>query len=181
MSQALQILDQACVVAFPVVALLAARSDWSRFTIPNRLPVAIAGLWVLHAVLLLLQGEALASLVWSVGIALVVFLIGAGLFAANLLGGGDVKLLAAATLWAPLQFVLPFIAVVTVSGALLALAFLVPGFGNRPPDQAAAAGMAGNGSTAGLLMKRKTPYGVSIAVGSIAIALKLLNVLPAGG
>ncbi len=180
MSQALQILDQACVVAFPVVALLAAYSDWSRFTIPNRLPIAIAGLWALHAVLLVLQGEALASLAWSVGAALVVFLIGSGLFAASLLGGGDVKLLAAATLWAPLPFVVPFIAFVTVSGAVLALAFLVPGFGNRPPDQAAPAGAAGNGTAAGWL-KRKTPYGVSIAVGSIAITLKLLNVLPAGG
>jgi len=180
MPQALHILDQVCVAAFAVLAMLAARSDWFRFTIPNRLSAAIAGLWVLYALLLVLQHQPLMSLVWSIGIALTVFLIGIGMFAANLLGGGDVKLLAAATLWVPPDIINLFFLIVTVSGAALGFAFLLQRFGNRPQEEATVAASTSTTTIADRL-KRKTPYGVAIGIGCGVVALKLLNILPVGG
>lgn len=178
MPQALQIVDQLCVVAFVSLAAVAAYGDWFRFIIPNRVSLAVAGLWVVHAVVFALLHQSVAPVAWSAGIALAVFLIGFCLFAANVLGGGDVKLLAAATLWAPADFVTQFIMIVSISGAALGIVLLVPWIGNRPRDTAEWTPAAT--VTVGRL-KRKTPYGVAIAVGCGAIALKLLNVLPIGG
>lgn len=180
MPQALHILDQVSVVAFAAVTVLAARSDWSHFVIPNRLSLAIVGIWALHASLLIAQGHSLIPLAWAVAIALAVFLIGVGLFAANLLGGGDVKLLAAATLWAAPDHFPQLITIVTVSGAVLGLAFLVPGFGNRPQEEAASADLVRPTTALAGRFRRKTPYGVAIAIGSAVIALKLLNIFPRG-
>jgi prepilin peptidase CpaA len=180
MPQALHILDQVSVVAFAALALLAALGDWSRFTIPNRLSLAIVGLWAVHALLLVAQGRPLLGVAWAVVIALVVFLIGFAMFAAGLLGGGDVKMLSAATLWAAPDYALPFILIVTVSGALLGLAFLVPGLGNRPPDPAAddlPVDPTPSG-TATQRLGRKMPYGLAIAVGCVSVTLHLLS---AGG
>jgi prepilin peptidase CpaA len=186
MPQALHMLDQVSVVAFAALAVLAALGDWTRFVIPNRLSLAVAGLWVLHALFLVLLGHPVMFIAWAALSALAVFLIGFGLFAARLLGGGDVKMLAVATLWAAPDYVPQFILIVTVAGALLGLAFLMPGLGNDP-DQAAqtdggpadptSSGGSGGVVTAGRL-GRKMPYGLAIAVGCVAVTLNLLS---AGG
>jgi prepilin peptidase CpaA len=125
-------------------------------------------------------------MVWSVAIAILVFAVGTGLFALRLLGGGDVKLLAAATLWAAPDYVLPFLLIVTLAGALLGFAFLVPGIGHKPADETSSDTPASNPAppppppggviTAGKL-GRKMPYGLAIAVGCLTVALNLLNVL----
>ncbi len=181
MLPALHILDQGFIIAFATLALLAALSDWSRFIIPNWISLGVAGLWALHALLLVVQGHSPDFILWSVGVAFVVFLAGFGMFATGLLGGGDVKLMAAAALWAGPQFVLPFIVIVTVSGALLGLAFLIPGLGNRPEDDpadGAPAGPAAGGIVTAGRLGRKMPYGLAIAVGSVAVTVHLLS---AGG
>ena len=182
MPQALHILDQVCVVAFAAVALLAALGDWSRFTIPNRLPLAMVGLWAVHALLLVAQGRPLVLVAWAAGMALVIVLIGFAMFAAGLLGGGDVKMLAAATLWAAPDYALPFILIVTMSGALLGLAFLIPGLGHRPADPAGpddlSASAVPSGTVAAGRLGRKMPYGLAIAVGCVSVTLHLLS---AGG
>ena len=190
MPHVLHILDQVSVVAFAASAVLAALGDWSRFIIPNRLSLAIVGLWVIHALILVLQGHPAMFIVWAIAIALLVFAIGFGLFALRLLGGGDVKLLAAATLWAAPDYVLPFILIVTLAGALLGFAFLIPGIGHQPAEDAPPSSNSpapepapGGVVTAGKL-GRKMPYGLAIAVGCLAVALHLLNilnVLSAGG
>ncbi|HJQ56267.1 MAG TPA: prepilin peptidase [Vineibacter sp.] len=186
MPQALQILDQVSVVAFAAVAILAALGDWSRFIIPNRLSLAVLGMWAVHALVLAMQGYPLMFIVWSVAGALATFVVGFGLFATRLLGGGDVKFLAAAALWAGPDFIVPFILIVTVAGALLGLAFLIPGIGHSPDETPSVDGATGvepaapGVATAGRL-GRKMPYGLAIAVGCLAIALHLLNGLRTGG
>jgi prepilin peptidase CpaA len=186
MPQALHILDQICVVAFAAVAILAALGDWSRFIIPNRLSLAVVGLWAVHALVLVLQGQSFLLIVWSITGALATFVVGFGLFAARLLGGGDVKFLAAAALWAGPDFIVPFILIVTVAGALLGFAFLIPGIGHSPDEASSVDGASGvepanpGVATAGRL-GRKMPYGLAIAVGCLAIALHLLSGLRTGG
>ena len=57
----------------------------------------------------------------ALGLAVVVFVVGLGLFARELIGGGDVKLIAALSLWAgPEQFVW-FMLVTTLTGGALSL------------------------------------------------------------
>jgi prepilin peptidase CpaA len=62
----------------------------------------------------------------SLGCALAVFLVGALMFSRGYLGGGDVKLLAVATLWAGPGGTLPLLLLTGVLGGMLALFLLMP-------------------------------------------------------
>ena len=76
----------------------AAFEDLRRLIIPNGLILGLCALWPVHvatAPALTLAAAGTASLC-----AAAVFIVGALLFSRGLIGGGDVKLLAAATLWA---------------------------------------------------------------------------------
>ncbi|QQS13069.1 MAG: prepilin peptidase [Rhodospirillales bacterium] len=187
MSQALLLIDQAVVVGFAVLALLAALSDWTRFRISNRISLSVAGLFVAHAALSLALGQPVSWLLWSIACGLAMFAVGFGLFAGGLLGGGDVKLMSGAALWAGPAYGLEFVLITTVAGALLGAAFLIPGIANQsggdgvpatgpapvdtPADDTAAEAAPPTRGALG----RRMPYGLAIAVGSVAVALNLLN------
>jgi len=98
----------ACVVA-------AAISDIRRFEIANGLSIAIA-------LLVLPYGVTTPGFSWLShgGVALAVFAAGVGLFAAGWMGGGDVKLLAAAALWAGVDGLPGLLLGMSISGGLLA-------------------------------------------------------------
>jgi prepilin peptidase CpaA len=105
-------------LTFPLALLTAAWSDLRSFSIPNRL------------VLILLAGFAPAALLNSygatewldhIGVALILFAAGAGLFAMGLWGGGDAKLLSAVGLWLGWQPLPRFLLVMSMTGGLLAL------------------------------------------------------------
>jgi prepilin peptidase CpaA len=67
-------------------------TDTTRYTISNRVNAIILCLFVVAAIFLPVQWEAL-------GAAAIFFALGLGLFALGLMGGGDVKLLTVLTLW----------------------------------------------------------------------------------
>ena len=69
----------------------------------------------------------------AIGCALAVFLVGAVLFARGWLGGGDVKLLTAATLWAGPAGTPALLVLTGVLGGVLALFLLMP-FGSQIAD-----------------------------------------------
>ena len=83
--------------------------------------------------------------------AVAVFLIGAAAFRFGVLGGGDVKLLAAGTLWLGAAQAPAFLAMTVLAGGLLALFFIALQLVSRR-----------GGRTAPVL-----PYGVAIAAGGI--------------
>ncbi len=141
--------------------LVAATWDVARFRIPNLLCGALVGLFALRAVLLPDAEEAMRHL----APAAIVFAVTALLFARGLIGGGDVKLLAAATLWVPPAAVLPQILAVSGIGALLALGVValrrivrlvlpVPAYGEAALPEVLRAGAP-------------LPYGVAIAAGTL--------------
>ena len=69
----------------------------------------------------MLVSPTLVAWLAALGLAAAVFVVGLGLFARELIGGGDVKLLAALSLWAgPEQFVW-FMLVTTLAGGVLSL------------------------------------------------------------
>ena len=84
------------LAVLPALAIVAALKDLTSMKIPNW----ISGLLVLAFFpAALLVGLSLPAIGIHVAIAVTALLIGLGLFALNLLGGGDVKLMAAACLW----------------------------------------------------------------------------------
>src|SRR5260370_36694978 len=89
-------LHDAAIVGFSVLMAAAAFEDFRRFIIPNLLPAALCLLWPVYFV----AAPSLSGALWSLGCGAAVFIVGAFLFARGYLGGGDVKLLSAAALWA---------------------------------------------------------------------------------
>ncbi|HEY1606209.1 MAG TPA: prepilin peptidase [Allosphingosinicella sp.] len=102
----------------------AAAFDWRSRTIPNWLNAAFAlgaiPFWWASG-LHLWPGVAL-----HVGIALIIFAIFALAFQLGMMGGGDVKMLAALALWLPAGAVLELLVIMSVAGGLLTIAMLIP-------------------------------------------------------
>jgi prepilin peptidase CpaA len=168
-----------CYAGFLIMLGLAAFKDVCERRIPNRLTGALAALYPIYVLV------SPTPVAWpaAVGLAFVVFVIGLGLFARELIGGGDVKLLAVLSLWAgPDQFVW-FLLVTTLAGGVLSLFSLwyrrwggwieahLAALGLTPPSGHAAASAAA--PAAGSTPSTATlPYGVAIAAGGIAIMIE---------
>ena len=103
--------------------IYAAATDIKARIIPNPLVVAIAVVAPLYwwATGLLLWPD----IGWQLGVAGIVFAIGAGLFALGQMGGGDVKLLTALALWFPPLSMLNLLIIMALIGAALTLFMLI--------------------------------------------------------
>ena len=157
----------AILIAFASLVGWAAISDFSRFIIPNRICLAIVALYPAHV----LAGGAID---WQ-GAALLAaatFAAGSVLFALRIVGGGDVKFLAAVTLWVgPAQF-WPFMIVMALAGGVLALAYIVATRAWRPLA-VRAIGMASGIEQHVLPETLRVPYGIAIAVGGLCAVAQL--------
>jgi prepilin peptidase CpaA len=97
-------LANSVLVITAAILFYAALTDLKRYEIRNELIVVLAGLFVLHA---FLSGR-WPGIAWNVGLALLIFAVMLYFYSQNLLGGGDVKLLTVAFLWAGVDCALPF-------------------------------------------------------------------------
>lgn len=114
------IFSYALLAALATGLLVAAFTDLRRREIDNWLTAAIA----LGAPLFWLSTDlSLADIGWQFGIALASFVVLAAMFAANMMGGGDVKLLTALSLWIQPLGYLKLIIVMSMAGGLLTLVF----------------------------------------------------------
>ena len=96
---------------------VAAAWDVRTLTIPNAFPLSIVALF---AIALSLLGYDFGVLSQHLASAAIGFVLGAVLFAFRLMGGGDVKLFAAISLWIPVTRFGEFAATVALAGAILA-------------------------------------------------------------
>ena len=134
--------------------------------IANGFSVAIAGLFVIWAAIGLVGGQmSVETLALSLGCSLAVFGGGAAAFALGALGGGDVKLLAAISLFAGPQRLPGLLIVTAIAGGLLGLAILAGAPIGRPV--VAGAGTLRTRLRAGL------PYGPAIAAGGLWVTASL--------
>jgi len=162
----LALLHIACLALLAVLLIGAGAQDWRSMHIANAFPLAIAGLFVVWAVVELSSGRlSPTGLGLAFGCAVVVFAIGAAAFAVGGLGGGDVKLLAAVSLFAGPPRLLDFLAVTAIVGGVLGLAILAGAPIGRPA-------MAEGGSLRTRL-RSGLPYGPAIAAGGLWLVASL--------
>jgi len=179
-----------CFAGLSTLLLLAAITDLRERRIPNWLTAGVAALYPVY---LLLSPSPVA---WpgALALALLVGLLGLALFARELIGGGDVKLIAALTLWAGLEHFAVFALVTTLTGGVLGLASLwyqrwsglilahLAGFGLAPaggrggaaPPAASEPG-AGEPTLPTRAAPATLPYGIAIAAGGMAIVVELIK------
>jgi prepilin peptidase CpaA len=151
----------AAVLVFAVLLIWAAVEDIQRLTISNWVSLGIVGLYPIHV----LTSPVGVDWPWSVVIAFGTFAVGFILFALKMVGGGDVKLLSATSLWSAPALFPSFIMFTAIAGGVVGLVILLR---RRRLAPAAADGVVG---TEPAVM----PYGVAIAAGGLMLALTLLK------
>jgi len=107
---------------FPVCMLFATFYDIFTMTIPNKITLTLVAAFAVCAPL---AGISIETALWSIGISFIVLVVGFTLFSFGIMGGGDVKLLAASTLWLGTAFALPYLLVASIMGGLLTLVILL--------------------------------------------------------
>jgi prepilin peptidase CpaA len=162
MPHLLPLIDGFAILAVTAALVAAAMTDATTYLIPHRYPAAVAVAFALDAL-----GK--PAPVWLSGVAAAALLLAAGvvLFERGVLGGGDVKLMAAVALWARFDQLALMLLVTSFAGGALALAHLSPLRRFMP----ARPGMAVVEGDLKSLMQRPIPFGVAIAMGGIAVAL----------
>lgn len=121
----LAFLQACCVAAFAVLLIAAGWQDLRTMRIANGLSVGIAASFIVWAAAGMGLGHlVLAQIGWAFACAAAVFGLGALAFAVGAVGGGDVKLLAAASLFAGPAHQIDFLTVTALVGGFLGLAIL---------------------------------------------------------
>ena len=145
------------LIALAIGLVFAAITDIRSRTISNRLNIAI----VIGAPLFWWSsGMALwPDVAWQIGVAVGVFAILCAMFAAGMMGGGDVKLLTALALWIEPNLFLQLLIVMAIAGGVLTIVMAAYHFLQNTKDRLA------------------IPYGVAIAFGGLWVLAS--NYLPA--
>ncbi|UYN99337.1 MAG: prepilin peptidase [Devosia sp.] len=146
---------------FPLMLAIAAFSDLFTMKISNKLVLLLT---VGFLVVSLVVEMPLQQFAMHVLCALVVLVVGFGLFALRWIGGGDAKLAAATTLWLGFGLTLPYVVYAALFGGVLTILFLV--FRGLPMPVP-----AGRYAWFDRLRDRKSgiPYGVALALAGLMI------------
>jgi prepilin peptidase CpaA len=160
------LLHQILMFCFFALTIAAALSDLKEFRIPNRISLALLALYPLHVLASPLPVDWLMAL----AIASLVFAAGLTLFFCGLVGGGDVKFLAATSLWAGGTLTLPLLCVMGLAGGVLALLAL----GVQNIRRYRSTGIAGVIVPDTAIAAPKLPYGVAIAAGAFYAGVQML-------
>ncbi|HVV63659.1 MAG TPA: prepilin peptidase [Pseudolabrys sp.] len=110
--------DAIRLLLFPALMAFAASSDLLTMTISNRLSLALAGGFVLLA---LVTGMGFAVIAWHVGAAALVLTIAFVCFSFGWIGGGDAKLAAATALWFGFDYLLDYLIYASLFGGALTI------------------------------------------------------------
>ena len=147
------------LMVFPFMMCIGAVMDFLTMTIPNKISLIIIAAFAVAAASVGLPLEALAM---HLGTGVMMLLVGMALFAVGGFGGGDAKLLAAASLWIGFDQLVPFLALTGIFGGVLAVAIL---FYRTAPIPLS------DSPWAIMLHEKKTgiPYGIAITAGALTV------------
>lgn len=155
----MSVIFSAVVVILPILAVIAALHDLTTMKIPNWISAVLIVTFFPAAFAL---GLPLGVVGASVGLAIATLVVGMGMFAANWIGGGDAKLLAASMLWMGVSGGVPFVLYTALVGGGFCLLLMtarshLPFFAQTGP-----------GWVMRLMQpKGDIPYGVAIAIGAL--------------
>jgi prepilin peptidase CpaA len=161
------------LLVFPIAMAFAAANDLFTMKIPNKISIVLVGVFFAAV---LATGMAWQTALIHIGVGAAALVFGFALFSANLLGGGDAKLMAAGALWMGLDHVLPYLIYITFFGGMLSLVILcyrrfIPAMNWPLPEWALKLHANGTG----------IPYGLAIAAASLVLypATPWFKLLPA--
>ena len=147
------------LVVLPLSLMTAAATDLLTTTIPNRIPLILLISFLLLAPFTSLGWPEIGT---SFIAALLVFIACFGLFAVNVMGGGDAKLLTAIALWYGLNSsLIAFLTAVAFAGGVVTLVFLLL------RSQAHRVVSLGVPLPSSMVTAKKIPYGIAIAIGGM--------------
>lgn len=149
------------LLIFPVAMAFAAANDLFTMKIPNRIPLVLLAGFVAVALLSRMPLDVFGT---NLAIGFAVLALTFALFAFNLLGGGDAKLIAAGGVWMGVNHIFEYMLLITVFGGVLCLAILayrkwIPAAAVAVPD------WAHNLHTD----KGPVPYGIAVAAGALVV------------
>ncbi len=151
--------EAAVFVIFPLCLVVAAFTDLFEMTVPNRIPAILLASFLLLAPF---SGLGLSGFGWHIAAGITVFAVVFGLFALNVMGGGDAKLLTAAAVWYGFTpSLLHFLIYVAYGGGLLTILILLV---RARANTVMALGLPVPHS---ILTAKKIPYAIAIGVGGL--------------
>ncbi len=154
------VLEFSLLFVFPFAMAFAAATDLLTMRIPNLLSL---GLCAAFLVVGPVAGLTWQELLGHVAAGSLMLLVGIFLFSLGWAGGGDAKLLAAASLWLGFEPLVPFLSYVAIFGGALAIAILA--YRSVPAGALPLPGWAARLHAKGGAI----PYGVAIAAGALTI------------
>ena len=154
------------VVSFPLTVLYAIISDVRSLEIPNWTSIGIAAMFLPAA---LLGGIDLASIAVHYGIGAALLAVGMVLFIQGIVGGGDVKLLAAIAVWIGWDNLGLYLLLVALIGGALALVVVVIRRLSKISSRLDSVPWLKRGPTT----TQVAPYGVAIGLAAILLFSRL--------
>jgi prepilin peptidase CpaA len=152
---------QMCLVSLlPILALLAALTDLTSYTIPNWISLALGGAFILAAASI---GMSLPVFGIHVAVGFAALLAGMAMFAFGWIGGGDAKLLSACCLWFGWPSGREFLLDAALAGGFFSVALILARGQMIRPFVPLQTGWVGRLITPG----EPAPYGVAIAIGAL--------------
>lgn len=115
-------MEYSLLLVFPALMIFAAMMDLFTMTIPNRISIVLVGAFLIAAPA---TGMSWEQFFVHLGTGTGVLVLGIALFAFGLVGGGDAKLLAAASLWIGFNDLGHYMFLVVLMGGLLSLMLLI--------------------------------------------------------
>ena len=159
-------LHQFLMFCFFALTIAAALNDIREYRIPNKISLVLLALYPLHV----LASPAPVDWLMALAVAALVFAAGFTLFLCNMIGGGDVKFLAASSLWAGAALTPQLLLVMCLAGGALALAAL----GLQNVRRYRSTGIAGVIVPDNTVAAPKLPYGVAIAAGAFYAGIQMI-------
>lgn len=147
---------------FPALVIIAGVHDLVTMKIPNWISVVLV---VSFFPIALMVGLPFKDILLSMGLATGVLVFGFVMFALRVLGGGDAKILAAASLWVGVSSVLYFFLYVALAGGALSIVLIT----SRQWYPYLPVGKIPNWVSRLMEPKGDIPYGVAIAVAAALV------------
>ena len=154
-------LQAALLTLFPALVIIAALTDATSFTIPNRISLLLLAAYVPASLML---GRPLSDMGLDLAVGVAALAAGMAMFAAGWIGGGDAKLFAACGLWLGLRGAAPFLLITALAGGGLAVVLLNARSASLRTYFTGAPAWLARLTTPG----GDVPYGVAIAAGALA-------------